>query len=252
MARRRIIPTLLTDGLGLVKGEKFQSWRTVGSVVAAARVFSLRDVDELVLMDVCATKESRSISLEMVSSVAACMAVPLAVGGGVQRLHDFEQLLRSGADKVILGTIAQIKPEFITEAATRFGSQAVIVAIDSAAPGGSLVASQSGSNTIEKNAVDAAIMASELGAGEILLQSVQLDGLMGGMEIGLIKSVASSVSIPGIASSGAGSFQDFSRAMSAGADAVAAGAMFQFTEQTPREVRDYLANEGFDVRVAHT
>lgn len=251
MARRRVIPTLLTDGVSLVKGEKFQSWRTVGSVVAAARVFSMRDVDELVLMDVRATQEGRTISPEMVSSVAACMAVPLAVGGGVKNLQDFEQVLRSGADKVILGAVALSNPEFITAAAKRFGSQAVIVSIDSNAPGGTSIATMSGTQPVEKTAVDAAIMAAEHGAGEILLQSVQLDGLLQGMDIAAIEAVTAAVSTPVIASSGAGSFEDFASAMAAGADAVAAGGMFQFTEQTPREARDYLATAGVNVRVAH-
>lgn len=251
MARRRVIPTLLTDGVSLVKGEKFQSWRTVGSVVAAARVFSMRDVDELVLMDVRATQENRTISPDMVSSVAACMAVPLAVGGGVKNLQDFEQVLRSGADKVILGSIALSDPEFITAAATRFGSQAVIVSIDSNAQGGTSIATKSGTEPVTMSAVEAAQMAAEHGAGEILLQSVHLDGLLQGMDIDAIQAVTSAVSTPVIASSGAGSFEDFAAAMAAGADAVAAGGMFQFTEQTPREARDYLAAAGVNVRIAH-
>lgn len=246
-----MIPTLLTDGVSLVKGEKFQSWRTVGSVVAAARVFSMRDVDELVLMDVRATQENRTISPDMVSSVAACMAVPLAVGGGVKNLQDFEQVLRSGADKVILGSIALSDPDFITAAATRFGSQAVIVSIDSNSPGGTSIATKSGTEPVSMSVADAAIMAADHGAGEILLQSVELDGLLQGMDIKAIKSVTAAVSTPVIASSGAGSFEDFAAAMAAGADAVAAGGMFQFTEQTPREARDYLAAAGVNVRIAH-
>jgi len=250
MAKRRVVPTLLTDGVSLVKGEQFRSWRTVGSVVAAARVFSMRDVDELVLLDVMATREARCISPAMVGSVARCMSVPLAVGGGVKNLSDFEATLRAGADKVIIGSAAVRDPAFVTAASQRFGAQAVVVSVDSVADAGDAVAIDGGSTRVELDPVDLAVQAVAAGAGEILLQSVHRDGLLHGMDLDLIRRVSSAVSVPVIASSGAGNYDHLLQALQAGADAVSAGAMFQFTEQTPRGARNFLAREGIAVRMA--
>ncbi len=250
MAKRRVIPTLLTDGVSLVKGEQFRSWRTVGSVVAAARVFSMRDVDELVLLDVRATREDRCISPAMVKSVAACLSVPLAAGGGVRTLADFEATLRAGADKVVIGSAAARDISFITAAAQRFGSQAVVVAVDSSNDSSDAISIESGTIVFPRDPVGFSIEVVAAGAGEVLLQSVHRDGLLCGMDLTTIQKVAEAVSVPVIASSGAGSYDHFLQALKAGADAVAAGAMFQFTEQTPRGARDYLAREGIAVRIA--
>ncbi len=250
MAKRRVIPTLLTDGVSLVKGERFRSWRTVGSVVAAARVFSMRDVDELVLLDVRATPEGRCVSPEMVVSVAECLSVPLGVGGGVNTLPDFEATLRAGADKVVIGTIAIRDLPFVSAAAQRFGSQAVVVAVDAVDDSSNAVAIEAGSVDVDMSPIDLALKAVDAGAGEILLQTVSRDGLQGGMNLPLIEKVSASVSVPVIASSGAGTYEHLLEAFTAGADAVAAGAMFQFTEQTPRGARNYLAARGVAVRIA--
>jgi cyclase len=249
MAKRRIAPTLLTDGVSLVKGERFKSWRTVGSVVAAARVFSMRDVDELVLLDVSATTEGRTISPAMVKSVADCMMVPLAVGGGIATVADFEATLRAGADKVVIGAAAR-DLDFISAAANRFGAQAVVVSIDVVSDEANAIAVQGGNIAFDANPVDFARSVTDAGAGEILLQSVARDGLLGGMDLETIRRVSSAVTVPVIASSGAGSYDDLLRAFVAGADAVSAGAMFQFTEQTPRGARNYLASQGVPVRIA--
>ncbi|HMM82452.1 MAG TPA: HisA/HisF-related TIM barrel protein [Terrimesophilobacter sp.] len=251
MAKRRVIPTLLTDGVSLVKGEQFRSWRTVGSVVAAARVFSMRDVDELVLLDVMATRESRCISPAMVSSVARCMSVPLAVGGGVKTLAEFEATLRAGADKVVIGSAAVRDLAFITAASHRFGAQAVVVSVDSVSDDGNAVAIDGGVSPVEMSPVALAIAAVAAGAGEILLQSIHRDGLQQGMDLELIHQVSTAVPVPVIASSGAGNYEHLLQALRAGADAVSAGAMFQFTEQTPRGARNYLAGEGIAVRMAN-
>ena len=249
MAKHRVIPTLLTDGVSLVKGEQFKSWRTVGSVVAAARVFSMRDVDELTLLDVMASREGRVISPAMVKSVAVCMSVPLGVGGGVRSLLDFEATLRAGADKVVVGSAALDDVSFITDAANRFGSQAVVVAVDVSDDGKS-VWSHGGSVPVERDPLELAQQVVDAGAGEILLQSVPRDGLQTGMDIAMIEKMANAVAVPVVASSGAGSYQHVLEAIEAGADAVSAGAMFQFTEQTPRGARNYLAAHGVAVRMA--
>jgi cyclase len=250
MAKRRVIPTLLTDGVSLVKGEQFKSWRTVGSVVAAARVFSMRDVDELVLLDVTATKEGRTISPAMVKSVADCLMVPLAVGGGVGTLADFEATLRAGADKVVIGAAAARDLQFIDAAATRFGSQAVVVSVDLASDRFDSIAIEGGSVEIETDPAQFAARVVQAGAGEILLQSVERDGMLVGMDLGAIRRVSAAVTVPVIASGGAGSYADLLDAFANGADAVSAGAMFQFTEQTPRGARNFLSGRGIAVRMA--
>jgi cyclase len=249
MAKRRVIPTLLTDGVSLVKGERFKSWRTVGSVVAAARVFSMRDVDELVLLDVTATAEGRTISPAMVKSVADCMMVPLAVGGGVRTLADFEATLRAGADKVVLGAAGR-DLDFITAASRRFGAQAVVVAIDVVSDAADAIAIQSGSIEFAADPAEFARRVTEAGAGEILLQSVARDGMLSGMDLATIRRVSDAVTVPVVASSGAGSYDDLLQAFANGADAVSAGAMFQFTEQTPRGARNFLSSNGIAVRIA--
>ena len=250
MAKRRVVPVLLTDGVSLVKGEQFRSWRTVGSVVAAARVFSMRDVDELALLDVTASKEGRCISPAMVKSVADCLSVPLTAGGGVRTLAEFEATLRAGADKVVLGSAPVRDPAFITACAERFGAQAVVVAVDAVDDGENAIAIDGGSTRIDGDPLDFAIRAVEAGAGEILLQSVRRDGMLEGMDLDLIARVCGAVPVPVVASSGAGEYGDFLAAFEAGADAVAAGAMFQFTEQTPRGARDFLQKHGVAVRMA--
>lgn len=250
MAKRRVAPTLLTDGVSLVKGEGFKSWRTVGSVVAAARVFSMRDVDELVLLDVTASREGRCIDPSLVKSVAACMSVPLAVGGGVRSLGEFEAILRAGADKVVIGTSAARDLCVVREAARRFGSQAVVIAVDVVDDSSMSIAVEGGSLIIERDPVDFAREVVAAGAGEILLQSVARDGLQEGMDLAMIRRVSEAVSVPVIASSGAGSYEDLLLAFQSGADAVSAGAMFQFTEQTPRGARNFLSEHGVLVRMA--
>lgn len=250
MAKRRVVPVLLTDGVSLVKGEQFKSWRTVGSVVAAARVFSMRDVDELALLDVTASKEGRCISPEMVKSVADCLSVPLTAGGGVRTLAEFEATLRAGADKVVLGSSAVRDPGFISAAAQRFGTQAVVVAVDALDDGVAAIAIDGGSTRVEGDPVLFARAAVDAGAGEILLQSVRRDGLLMGMDLELIARVSAAVLVPVVASSGAGEYAHFLSAFEAGADAVAAGAMFQFTEQTPRGARNFLQEHGVPVRMA--
>lgn len=249
MVRRRIIPTLLSDGVSLVKGERFHSWRTVGSLVAAARVFSMRDVDELTVLDVRATAEGRAISPRMIAEIAAALQVPLSVGGGIATLDDFEAALRAGADKVVLGTSA-LNDAFVTACANRFGVQAVVVAIDVVNDGAGETAVRSGADPTGVDAVAFARRAVAAGAGELIVQTVSRDGTLSGMNLESFRGVAGAVSVPVVASSGAGSYEDLASAFETGVDAVAAGAMFQFTEQTPKGARDFLAARGIDVRLS--
>ncbi len=250
MPKARVIPTLLTDGVSLVKGKSFQSWRTVGVAVAAAQVFSLRDVDELVLLDVSATREQRTIDPRVVGAVAECLSIPLAVGGGITSLQDVEVLLRSGADKVVIGSALTTKPGFVSDAAAHFGSQAIVGSVDATDDSGASISTRSGAKKESISVLAAARRFEELGAGEILLQSVARDGLLSGMDLDTIARVCEIATIPVIASGGAADYDDLYAALRAGASAVAAGAMFQFTQQTPRGAREHLAARGIAVRNA--
>lgn len=249
MPKVRIIPSILTDGYSQVKGKSFDSWRTVGSVVATAKVFSRRDVDELVLLDVSARARGKTVDAELVSSLAEFLRVPFCVGGGINDMQQIELLLSSGADKVVLGTSALSDPSIIGQAAKFFGSQAVVCAIDYRENNGSpKVTSSSGSILHDLHPVELAKIAEQSGAGELLLQNVDRDGSMEGVNLEITGDVCSSVNVPVIASGGVGQFQDFEALINSGANAVAAGAVFQFTQITPREVREYLGKNGFQVR----
>lgn len=249
MPKIRIIPSILTDGYSQVKGQSFDSWRTVGSVISAAKVFSIRDVDELVLLDVSARFRGKTIDFELVSSLAEFLRVPFSVGGGIDNVKQIELLLSSGADKVVLGTSALSNSNIIEEAANFFGSQAVVCAIDYRENNGQpKVTSHSGSKLHDLHPVELAKIAEKCGAGELLLQNVEKDGTMEGVNLKILGEVSSSVNIPVIASGGVGQFEDFEDLIDAGASAVAAGALFQFTKTTPKEVREHLRSKGFQVR----
>jgi cyclase len=248
MLKTRVIPVILTDGLSQVKGNKFDSWRTVGSVLSAARVFSARDVDELVLLDVAATASNSAVNLELVSNLAEFLRIPFAVGGGIRKLQDVENILKNGADKVIIGTALVEVPNLIEQAANEFGSQAIVCSIDSGCDGGNYTFTRSGKMRQELSALDLAQHAEELGAGELLLQSTQRDGTLSGFDLESIMKLSEVCSIPIIASGGAGTYHDLYQAIAAGANAVCAGAMFQFTPHTPAGARDFLSERGVSVR----
>ena len=227
-----------------MKGERFDNWRTVGSVQAAIQLFQARDVDEIVLLDVEATKQRRIIDLQLIRDLANILRVPLAVGGGVSSVSQISDLLKSGADRVVIGSSWYTQPELISDAASMFGSQAIICTLDCSSSN-RLSRSPSGATD---EALTAASRLEALGAGELLLQNISLDGMMGGMDFDSIQIVSSGVGIPVIAGSGAGTPKDTLRALQAGATAVAVGAMFQFTQVTPKQVKEYISAHGFNVR----
>lgn len=251
MLKTRIIPTLLWKGPGLVKGVAFDSWRRIGTAMPAVKVFNARDVDELVLLDITATEERRDIDYATVADLAAECFVPFTVGGGIDSVEKVRRLLRSGADKVVVNTAAYARPELVREAADTFGSQCVVASIDACTmPDGSHQCfSHCGRNPTGSTPADWAKQLEELGAGEILLTSIERDGTMQGYDVELVRSVAAVVTIPVIAAGGAGSYQHMYEAITAGkASAVAAASMFQFTEQTPAEAKHYLGDRGVPVR----
>lgn len=251
MLKTRVIPTLLHKGLGLVKGESFNSWRRVGSAMQAVKVYNLRNVDELIFLDISATIENRMLDLETVDEIADECFVPLTVGGGLSSINHVREAFRAGADKVSLGSAAVKKPSLITDVASNFGVQAVVVSIDvrTLENGQRFVAINSGNDTTEIDPVYWAQESERLGAGEILLTSINRDGTMTGYDLELLRAVTSAVSIPVICSGGAGQLSDFSDAiLEGGASAVAAASLFHFTELTPMEVKLHMASQQIPIR----
>lgn len=251
MLKTRIIPTLLWKDFGLVKGVSFDSWRRVGTVMPAIKVYNTRDVDELILLDISATGEQLAPDYEEVSFFAAECFVPLTVGGGVNSLDTIDNLLRAGADRVSINTAAYKNPELIYTSAKRFGTQCIVVSVDVKwIEGRYQCFSHSGTHpeAIELGAWVKRL--EELGAGELLITSIDRDGTMIGYEVDLIRYVTERVNIPVIASGGAGSYHHMYEAIEIGnASAVAAASIFQFTEKTPLEAKVYLSDHRVPVRL---
>lgn len=252
MLKVRVIPTLLWKNVTLVKGVSFDSWRRVGTLMPAVKVYNTREVDELAVFDIRATQEGRSPDYHAIAEVARECFVPLMVGGGITTIEDIRRLLLSGADKVCINSAAYPTPQLITEAANKFGSQCIVVAIDAKLVDRKwLCFSHNGSRPTEKQVGKWAREVEELGAGEILITSILKDGTMEGYELDLILEVSKNVTIPVIASGGAGNYEHMFQALEMGkASAVAAASIFHFTEATPLEAKHYLAQKGVAVRNA--
>lgn len=241
MLKTRVIPTMLCKGRELVKGERFINNRRVGVAMQACRIHNTRNVDELVLLEI----GGGLIAPDTVSALASECFMPLAVGGGIRTMDDIHWLIGAGADKVVLAGVAYFRPELITEASRKFGAQAIVVAVNAEAQG-----INAWNHRLHVDPVAWAKEVQSLGAGEILLQNIGRDGLMNGYDLELIARVSEAVTIPVIASSGAGSYVHMAQALDAGAHAVAAGAMFQFTDQTPMGAAQYLHQHGYHTRIA--
>lgn len=252
MLKVRVMPTLLFKDLTLVKGVRFDSWRRVGSVMQAIKVYNMRAVDELVFLDITATREGRAPDFETVDEIADECFMPLTVGGGVRTVDDVRRLLQVGADKVAINTAAVLTPDLIRSVSEKFGSQCVVASIDTKQmPSGQYeVCVRSGTQPTGKDPVRFAREVESLGAGEILLTSIDRDGTMSGYDIELTRSVADAVSIPVIASGGAGKYEDMASALLEGhASAIAAASIFHFTQQTPLEAKRFLRDRGISVRL---
>lgn len=252
MLKTRVIPTLLWKNVGLVKGVGFDSWRRVGSLLPAIRVYNTRQVDELILVDINATDELRLPDFETINEISCECFVPFTVGGGIRSVEDIKSLLRAGADKVAINSAAYDNPQIITDGAKLFGTQCIVASIDAKKIANGKYECYSNSGK-KKRDIDPATWAKELerlGAGEILITSIELDGTMKGYDINLIKAVSSVVSIPVIASGGAGNYEDMYKAIKDGkANAVAAASIFHYTEQTPLEAKEYLAKKNIPMRI---
>jgi len=252
MLKTRIIPTLLLKELGTVKGVAFDSWRRVGSAMQSIRVYNLRDVDELILLDIAATPRGARPNFQEIDELADHCFMPMTVGGGVKTIEDVRDLLAVGADKVAINTAAVETPELVRDGAREFGSQCIVVSIDATrgTDRKAQVVTNCGRRATGKDPVAWAKEVEHLGAGEILLTSVERDGTMRGYDVDLVRDVTAAVSIPVIASGGCGAYQDMADVLAASrASAVAAASIFHFTEQTPREAKAYLAQRGFRVRL---
>jgi cyclase len=245
------MPTLLHKDIGLVKGVAFDSWRRVGGAMQAIKVYNMREVDELVFLDITATRDGRQPDFDLIDDLADECFMPFTVGGGITSSEDVRQLLMVGADKVVLNTAAVDRPEIVTEIAERFGSQSLVVSIDCRreADGSHQVYVESGTRPTGLDPVALARRAEVAGAGEILIASIERDGTMEGYDLELLRAVTEAVSVPVIASGGAGEYGHLAEALEAGASAVAAASIFHFTEQTPREAKRYLHERGFPVRL---
>jgi cyclase len=249
MLKVRVIPILLWKKPSLVKGVRFDSWRRVGTILPAVKIHNARDVDELIVVDIAAAREGGSADPAWVAGVAPFCFAPLTVGGGIADADGIADLLRAGADKVSIGTVAYDRPQIIQETARRFGSQCLVVSIDVTRAGGApRCVARSGQLVTSRCPVDWAREAVERGAGEILLTSIDRDGTMQGYDLDLIRDVADAVDVPVIASGGAGNYGHMVEAVQAGASAVAAGSIFHFTEQTPAGAKMALAAAGIPVR----
>lgn len=224
------MPCLLLRGLSLVKTVGFENPTYVGDPVNAVNIFNQKEVDELILLDITATTEGRGPQLPLISEIAAECFMPLTYGGGVRSLQDMDALFRSGAEKVALNSIAAADPDLVRTASARFGSQAVVVSIDAKKTRrGYRVCTQAGNRKLKSEPGEYAVEAQKLGAGEILLTSMDRDGTMEGYDLNLLTSVTREVDIPVIACGGAGRIEDFTQAVhDGGASAVAAGSMVVF------------------------
>ena len=248
----RVIPCLDVDNGRVVKGVNFTGLKDAGDPVELAARYDREGADELTFLDVSASVAGRGTMLDVVRRTAEQVFIPLTVGGGVRSVDDVDQLLRAGADKVSINTSAIARPELLRELAARFGSQCIVLSVDArraqGQPSGFEVTTHGGSKSAGIDAIDWARRGAELGAGEILLNSMDGDGTKAGFDLELITKVRDAVTIPIIASGGAGRPDHFPPAIEAGADAVLAASIFHFGEVSIEEVKTSLAQAGYEVR----
>ena len=251
MFTKRIIPCLDVKAGRVVKGVNFEGLSDVSSPVELGKYYSDHGADELVFLDITASSDARQTVVDMVRKVAANVFIPFTVGGGIRTVDDFKRLLREGADKISVNSAAIDRPELIREAADKFGSQCVVVAIDAKRreDGGWNIYKHGGRLDTGIDAIEWAKKVEALGAGEILLTSMDCDGTKAGYDIPLTRAVADAVSIPVIASGGAGTLEHFYEGLTeGGADAVLAASLFHYKELEISQVKDYLAGKGVPVR----
>lgn len=251
MLTKRIIPCLDVKDGRVVKGVKFVNLKDAGDPAEIAAVYDKEGADEIVFLDIAASHEGRDTLIDIVKRTAEKVFMPLTVGGGIGRIETIESLLKAGADKISLNTFAVKQPGFIKEAAKRFGTQCIVVAIDAKKTGKNWqVYTHGGRTPAGKDAIKWARQIADLGAGEILLTSMDCDGTKDGYDIPLTRAVTEAVSIPVIASGGAGNLEDIYQALTeGGADAALAASIFHFREYTIKQAKEFLKSKGVNVRL---
>ncbi|MBF6221289.1 imidazole glycerol phosphate synthase subunit HisF [Nocardia abscessus] len=252
----RVIPCLDVDAGRVVKGINFENLRDAGDPVELAALYDAQGADELTFLDVTASTGDRGTMIDVVTRTAEQIFIPLTVGGGVRTVEDVDRLLRAGADKVSVNTAAIARPEVLREMSERFGSQCIVLSVDArtvpdgqpATPSGWEVTTHGGKRGTGIDAVEWAVRGAELGVGEILLNSMDADGTKAGFDLPMIRAVRAAVTVPVIASGGAGAVEHFAPAVHAGADAVLAASVFHFGDLTIGQVKDSMRAEKIVIR----
>ena len=250
---KRIIPCLDVTAGRVVKGINFTELRDAGDPVEIARRYDAQGADEITFLDITASSDQRDLILPIIEAVAAQVFIPLTVGGGVRVVEDVRRLLNAGADKVSMNTSAVTNPRLVADAANKYGSQCIVVAIDAkqVAPGVWHVYTHGGRNETGLDAIEWATRLEQLGAGEILLTSMNRDGTKSGFDLALTRAVSDAINIPVIASGGVGSLQDLADGIQIGhADAVLAASIFHYGQHTVHEAKQYMSSRGIPVRLA--
>lgn len=250
MLTKRIIPCLDVDHGRVVKGKKFKDIQDVADPVELGHFYSEQGADELVFYDISASHEERDIFIHIVEKVAEAIRIPFTIGGGISRLEDFSKVLRAGADKVSVNSAAVKNPQLIRDAALKFGSQCVVLSIDAKCNESNSwdVFIKGGRENTSIDVIEWAKRGQDLGAGEICINSIDTDGVKEGYDLKLIEKLAKLLSIPIIASGGAGKKEDFLEALKIGADAALAASVFHYKEIIIPDLKDYLQNQGISVR----
>ncbi|MBI5412973.1 imidazole glycerol phosphate synthase subunit HisF [Candidatus Peregrinibacteria bacterium] len=253
MIKNRIIPLLLLKDGRMVKTIKFdkQGFRDVGNPSTAARVYDAQRADELIFLDISASQEDRKIFFDLVRQVAEECFMPLGVGGGIRSINDIREVLKIGADKVIINTAAVENPKFIMEAVQKFGSSTIVISIDAKKNENEQyeVMTHGGTKKTGLDVIELSKEVEKIGAGEIMITSIEREGTMRGLDLVLVEKIVESVKVPVIACGGVDSLEDFKRGfLRTAVSAISAGSIFHFTDQSPIMTRNYLFNQGISVR----
>ena len=250
MLKLRVIPTLLYDGLTLVKGKNFESWRTVSALIQQVQIYALRGVDEMILLDISSTNKKTRINFNLIKDITENIFMPFTVGGGIKNIHDIQNLLKSGADKVSINTAAFHDKKFIKEAVKIFGSQCIVISVDYKKINGSeLVFTNSGKHNTNKNLYEYLEEINELNVGEVLLTSIDRDGTMLGYNIDAIEKATKILQVPIIASGGAKDYKDMLKLINkTKITAIAAASIYHFKNQTPKLAKIFLKENGIKIR----
>jgi cyclase len=250
MLKVRIIPVLLLRNWGIVKSVKFSEIRVVGDPTTNARVFNQRNADELVFLDIMASRENKKPNFEVIKNVTRECFMPMTFGGGISTIEDIDQLFDIGADKISVNTCLFENPALIRKAVSKYGTQAIVASIDADNSTGSMqVMTGCGLKNTGLNVLEAVRMAEDLGVGEILLNSIDRDGTAQGYDLNLIRAVADNTKLPVIVCGGCGKLSDFKGAIDAGASAVSAATIFYYVGESIITIKDYLHKEGYPVRL---